>query len=387
MKIGILTFHKPINYGAFLQSFSFSEKLSTLFPDEVEIIDYVASDESSRIMINVLCDIKHYGIKTGFWYNIKKINAFKKSYSRLSLSKKNKFKDLKELYSYIDNNYDILIIGSDAVFNWKQNGYPSAFIPLYDFKKCKVVTYAASVHGLRYLEEARTQMEECATAFEKMKLIGVRDANTEKFVTYCNDNVKPVHCCDPTLFIDKKRIKSLAENYKERILKTHKCDLRKKYMVVMMPKSEMVKKIREKYSDEYQIITLFNPLADADYYLYDLTPFEWAAVLSEAAVVVTSYFHGCLLSLVQGTPAVAIDYSGYNDENYEGKLKDLFITRFCLPELYYDGKSTKNEDILNTVDEALRGSYDDRIKAATAKEAEEFEKFIARLKSDILRQN
>ena len=41
MRIGILTFHKAINYGAYLQAFSLSSKLREQFlSDEVEIIDY-----------------------------------------------------------------------------------------------------------------------------------------------------------------------------------------------------------------------------------------------------------------------------------------------------------------------------------------------------------
>ena len=42
MKIGILTFHRPINYGAFLQAFALSNQIQRSFPkSEVEIIDYI----------------------------------------------------------------------------------------------------------------------------------------------------------------------------------------------------------------------------------------------------------------------------------------------------------------------------------------------------------
>ena len=33
MRIGILTFHKVINYGAYLQAFSLSQKLKKVFPE------------------------------------------------------------------------------------------------------------------------------------------------------------------------------------------------------------------------------------------------------------------------------------------------------------------------------------------------------------------
>ncbi|MDD4690158.1 MAG: polysaccharide pyruvyl transferase family protein, partial [Eubacteriales bacterium] len=170
MRIGILTFHKPINYGAFLQAFALSTQLSNKFKEShVEIIDYIAPLEKKKIFINVLWGVKHYGFLNGI-RDLYKINSFNNAYKVLALSQKNHFDDLNDLYKFIDNTYDLLIIGSDAVFNWKQNGYPTAFIPIYSFKRCKVVSYAASVHGLRYLDEPKGRIDECGQSFDKMSL-------------------------------------------------------------------------------------------------------------------------------------------------------------------------------------------------------------------------
>ena len=130
MKVGILTFHRPINYGAFLQSFALSNYLKKTFPDEeFEIVDYIAPRENKNIFLNILRTVKWYGISSGI-KEIKKIRVFKNSLKYLPLSDKHFCtEDLEELFSYIDNKYDMLIIGSDAVFNWNQNGFPSAFIP------------------------------------------------------------------------------------------------------------------------------------------------------------------------------------------------------------------------------------------------------------------
>lgn len=49
MRIGILTFHKPINYGAFLQAFSLAEGIQENIPNaNVEIVDYIAPKESKN---------------------------------------------------------------------------------------------------------------------------------------------------------------------------------------------------------------------------------------------------------------------------------------------------------------------------------------------------
>ncbi len=382
MKIGILTFHKPINYGAFLQAYSLSNKLREVFPSSsVEIVDYIAPKEKKKITINVLWGIKHYGIVNGI-QDIKKIKAFKKSYSNLTLSRSISTNNLNKLFSYIDSEYDLLVIGSDAVFNWNQNGYPTAFIPNYNFKKCQIVTYAASVHGLRYLDEDKEKLIECGRAFDNMALIGVRDCNTENFVRCCSTKGDIIHCCDPTVIINIDKVLTIAGNYVPKIRNKFSCDLSKKYIVVMLPDGQFTQKIYERYSKEYQIITLFKPSKHADYYLYDLNPFEWAAVLSKAAVVITSYFHGTLLALKQNTPVVCVDYSNYNFP-YEGKLKDLLLTRFNLQEFYFESDTIDNLEVqkqaFDVIGRALDGEYNSRINEAIQSESLAFETFLNKL--------
>lgn len=379
MKIGILTFHRPINYGAYLQAFSLQDRLKEYLREAtIEIVDYIAPKERKKIWINVLWGIKHYGVKNGI-KDIQKIKAFRKSYNFLPLSESIFTSNLKKLYEYIDEKYDLLIIGSDAVFNWKQNGYPTAFIPNYSFRHCKIITYAASVHGMKFLEESQERIKECHNAFSRMEYIGVRDTCTEHFVKYCLHEAEPIHCCDPTVVIDINKVKMVSSHFSERIKTKYGCDLNKKYIVLMLPDGRVSKKIREVYSGEYQIITLFKPSEDADYYLYDLNPFEWTRVLSMAALVITSYFHGALLSLKQSIPVIVVDYSNYNNP-YEGKLKDLMERRFCLKELYFDSNKVENEEecnkLLEIAENAINGLFLNQINKSIAREGEYFKNFV-----------
>lgn len=384
MRIGILTFHKVINYGAYLQAFSLSTKLQKQFPEhEVEIIDYMAPKGQNRKLYTVLWNVKHHGIKGGI-AELKKFSAFRAMQKYLTLSPKSFCtSNLQKLYSYIDKRYDVLIIGSDAVFNWNQTNFPTAFIPDYPFS-IPVYTYAASVHGMRFYSVGQDKLQSCGKVFERMECIGVRDNCSEKFVKMCNPNAKTMHCCDPTLFIDKDTIYQKGISAKEKIQRKYGFSLDSKYIVVMAPDSNMVKEITEHYGEEYKIISVFVKSAYADYYVAELNPFEWTVVLKQASLVVTSYFHGTLLSLVQGTPTIVLDYSGYCDEQYEGKLKDLIHTRFEMPELYYDKKDADNfvgnDGFYKKVDELLVGGYDEKIDIAVKKEREAFDDFVKILK-------
>jgi hypothetical protein len=123
MKIGILTFHTPINYGAVLQVFALQTFLKTSFPSaSVKVIDFKTEEH-----------INKYKIFPKFRKNIFKFLVefvsvlFK--YNELSL-RRIKFLDFvseeltltRRYSSVIDflNNYpkmDFYIVGSDQVFH------------------------------------------------------------------------------------------------------------------------------------------------------------------------------------------------------------------------------------------------------------------------------
>ncbi len=380
MRIGILTFHKAINYGAYLQAFSLLNKLQQHFPhDDVEIIDYTAPAAQKRKLYVTLSNIKHHGIKGGL-AEIKKMRAFKSIQKCLTLSPRSFCtQNLKKLYAYINERYDMLIIGSDAVFNWNQTKFPTAFIPEYPFT-IPVYTYAASVHGLRFYAASKERLQACGRVFDRMEYVGVRDACSETFVKLCSENAKTVHCCDPTVFIDTDAVYQNGIGVKEKLEKQYGLSPETKYIVVMAADSKMVEDISKRYRNEYTIVSVYVKSSFADCYVANLNPFEWAVILRQASMVVTSYFHGTLLSLVQGTPTIVIDYSGYCDEQYEGKLKDLLHTRFALPELYYDRSEADNfvgdQDFYDKADKLLSGGYEQRIREAVAKERESVDDFL-----------
>lgn len=365
MKIGILTFHKPINYGAFLQAYSLSSFLKSYFPeDSIEIIDYIAPKEKHKIYINLLRELKHNGLIYAI-REIKKINVFKQALHELPLSSWSYSKsNLKQLFRKIDNEYDLLIVGSDAIFNWNQNGFPTAFIPEYDFKKCKVISYGASVHGLRFMEELSSRINSCQKAFHNFEFIGVRDECTKDFVKYCSTTSNPIHTCDPTLLIDPPYIHEKTQQ-KFDLLLTKFNFLRNDYIVFMVENSSVSRIVKQQLGNDYPIVSLFKPNPFADYYLYDIGPFEWFEIIGHASLVVTSYFHGSLISFIQGVPAIVVDCSKY-DAPYEGKLHDLMITRLDLPDLYFRNEDLCLPDNMNRLNQtiyySLSGKYLDRMK-------------------------
>lgn len=372
-RIGVLTFHRAINYGAFLQCFSFTERLQKEFPDyEIEVVDYIAPMEHKKIYKNILREGYHSGMQNMI-FEIKKRSIFTKSLKELPLSPR-LFKDdnLNGLFEYMDNRYDMIIVGSDAIFNWNQNGFPSAFFLNYNFN-IPILSYAASVHGLEYQLMNNMQKEYCSDGLNKFSFIGVRDKNTEEFIHYCDNTLKPTHTCDPTTFIDINNIYKKGGDLQNRLIKKYKIDFEKPFIVIMMQQEGLEKIVYERYGSQYQIVALFKNSKYADYFIYDLNPFEWATLLSMAKIIFTQYFHGTLLALKSGRPVIAIDASQYDGE-YEGKLKDLMIRRLNIPYFYYTKDELKNKEsikrMLEVSDSAIEGAFDEAISKGMEHESQ-----------------
>ena len=382
IKIGILTFHRPINYGAFLQSYSLCENFKkNINNSSVEIIDYIAPKEKKNIYLNILRTIKYYGIIDGI-KEVFKIRKFHESIKFLNLSPKYFCsKKLKNIFKYINKRYDLLIIGSDAVFNWNQNGYPSIFLPQYCFD-IPVFSYAASVHGLEYNDLSRRQIIDCSKVLSKMKIIGVRDLNTEIFIKTCNNELNPVHCCDPTVLLNFKELYSLQHRSTKEIEKKYKINLSKKYIVLMLENKEISKEIYDKYKNRYMVISLFKDNKYSDIYLYDLSPIEWSAIIKNSQFTFTNFFHGTLISLLQNVPAVVFSLSDY-DNYYEGKLEDLMCRRLKLNDFYIKKKDWKKnkKNILKKVDYYLLNK--NKFKVNFKKEKKTFDEFVLNVQKKI----
>lgn len=118
-KIGILTFHKAINYGSVLQAWALQNTLKMNGYDS-EIIDYEPK-ELRHLYETSLKDAK------GFKRKLKRILSFKRKVSmqrdKFLCFRKENLHLSKEMYFYdsdfrgIADKYDVIITGSDQVWN------------------------------------------------------------------------------------------------------------------------------------------------------------------------------------------------------------------------------------------------------------------------------
>lgn len=210
-KIGILTFHKSINYGSVLQAFALS-KLLKRKGYEVEIIDYEPASYNSQYRIfekttsvhNIAANIRRLSIFDILWKQKTCFENFRKKY--LPLSKK-KF-TAQNSASDFEGLYDVVICGSDQIWNVRAKDCdPIFFLP--GAQKYKKIAYAASINTATYNEEC------CNDTLRKdildFKYISIREhSGAEKLAAFLNSDKEIKVQPDPSLLQNKNTFEEIA---------------------------------------------------------------------------------------------------------------------------------------------------------------------------------
>ncbi|MBQ5825698.1 MAG: polysaccharide pyruvyl transferase family protein [Clostridia bacterium] len=381
-KIGIFTFHRSINYGAFMQAYSLSKRIQKRYPDtKVEIIDY-----TSKLMDDhYVPRINRSAIRSprGYFLKKKQYKLFKAALARLPLSEKKIFSDgqTEQVLKAYENDYDVFVAGSDAVWNWCKRGFPNPYLMNFE-KDVKKLSYAASAYGM---DESFVKSEEkayFAASLERFSFIGVRDEYTAALVKSVAPAAVPEYTCDPTVFLDMDdvfaEIGLSREEFKAKIYKKLGISEDKKIIGVMGAPTKLAEKLNDRFGDEYVIVNLYNYFRFVKKQLIDINPFEWAAVFSLFDLTVTSFFHGTLLSLRNHTPVINYDFSAFSQNN-EGKICDV-MRRLDLSDCHFKSKNDfdliikKAEEVLNE-----RDAYSTKIAKNMEALSNSSDKFLEKL--------
>ena len=321
MRIGILTYHRSHNYGAFLQAYALSHSLQEQFPESrVEIIDYDTKASHHEYIIRVV----KTGRIPGIPYYIRQYGVFLKQLEKLPLSNKKIISDDFELFKKeFDNCYDLIVVGSDEV--WVTNGmrgFPNAFWLPGKFSALKV-SYAASSRS-ELTKMPLCQQEKVHHYLNDFRYIGARDEATITEVNKFLDNSKMAKFNpDPVFTWDFGDVRHQGQRILKEKFGVNKGD---KTLGVMVTKKENAATIIEKARVFGFIpIALYKRQKNAQNAVLD--PFEWIAVIAALNGIVTSFFHGVCFSIKYDTPFVAIEERKTSAER--SKMHDLLNRIGC----------------------------------------------------------
>lgn len=383
-QVGILTYHRACNYGAQVQCYALISFLQKKYPDvHFEVIDYQSFSEVKSYIRSILRNTVKVGVRAGI-DEIKRDIFFSQFSNSLPRSSFKVTSDRASvLFKKIRGKYDLVISGSDAIFNWNYRKFPTVYFLGSDLK-CRKASYAASAHAFKYRLASKNEVEYCRSALSGFDYLGVRDVHTEEFMNFCDVPNTVYHNCDPTFLLDVFNIDH--KEIKKKLAK-HGVNLSKPLIIVMTANPHIVKPVFDAYNESCDFVSVYlhNPLIKN--FIPDLTPLEWAGLFGLSKLTITQYFHGTLLSLMNYTPVISVDAWNSSD-GYEGKIQDVLCRRLGLNDFYFSGSdvqlSSFPDRAVSTAKLALEDHYTDTIRSAVMQERKSVSTFIEYLDSVLL---
>jgi len=322
MKIGILTFHCPHNYGAVLQAYALQEKLKSM-GHEVEIIDYrpdyLLSPYSAFSIRNNKSRNPIYLFRRfvesilTFYTKIKRRKVFKEFiHNKLDLS--------EDVSGIIPNYYDLYILGSDQIWNFSlTRGFDKVYYGFFKtFKASKKITYAASFGKAIIKEKEMKSLEVALKNFDGISLREKESIPLLKSIT----KSEIVNVLDPTLIADISTWNNIA-------LKPF---IRKKYVLVYQVTIDKQTRIIADYVAKQINATIVEIPAWVTFqYLSNnqltTSPEQFLGWIKYADCIITSSFHGTAFSILFNKPFYTVNLNDGSENRPKNLLEDLGLTK------------------------------------------------------------
>lgn len=381
-KIGILTFHRSKNYGAFLQCYALYKALEELCPDcKIEVIDFTRKYvENSYRNFQIKNCIRHprFLIST-----IRKNRMFEEFLKYLPLSKRKVVDNgVEKFIQAYKNEYDVVIVGSDVVWGVNEAYFPMPY--WLEGLNAKKMSYAAASHGTDYEHLSQEARRYCSKMLEEFAYIGTRDLPTQEFVQNMVPDQTVFHNCDPTVLLNMQDVLCDMQKLKQKLHSMKGFDASRKTIGVMLSDPYMTKQIMNNFGDKCNIVAVYTTNPQIPMNLMNLDIFEWANVFSLFDLTITTFFHGTLFSLKNGTPVISLNLKE-RDERYIGKTEDI-LTRFGMRDRFFHVSSLKEDctAFVNTANRLLEVKSQEYIFQRLEDEKKSFLSFADSLRQQLM---
>jgi len=334
MKIGIITYHRALNYGAFLQVLALQDHLRQLGAD-VQIIDYTPYEE----FIGTRWRKVPVAGKLMNWYR-KRVDKRKRVafYGGKSIEQ---YLDLTRRYLSVEELHsdppkcDVYICGSDQI--WNPNLIISeglfdavdAYFLNFGSDSVRRISYAASI-GNTSLPNAFLQRIQ--PLLKRFTAVSVREDSSVGLLDEIG--VAASWVCDPTLLHDAQFYKGLM-NSKEMHERRAFC-----YLIRTRVPDELISSLgTQGFSIKITLLKRDKNLPSV---------FEWLELIANSGFVVTDSFHCVIFCLIFKRPFVVIAAKGKN-EGMNDRIISL-LKLVGLENLLIYEKNLNSQYMLNAID-------------------------------------
>lgn len=327
MKVGIMSMQRVKNYGSFLQAYALKKTIEAA-GHAVEFVDFernapiVVRDVSVRHRFRyILSEVKWSSIRAvdRFFLSIKLKKHITKNRNRLEYERfMNEYDTAVLPLLGVNKEYnlhpyvDILVVGSDEVFNCLYSGAGHSYELYGDYPNAKkIISYAASFGFATYEQlERYGVLKPIKDALQNMSAISVRDENSLSIIKRMDfENI--VRNVDPVLIYD----------FKNEIIEPKE---KEPYMIIYAYKgafkhNEKIQIINYARKNGYKIFCVGEYQDFCDEYITPM-PFEVLGYFKNAKAVVTTTFHGTVFSIKYDIQFVSI-IQDYNQQKIGSLLK------------------------------------------------------------------
>lgn len=321
--IGILTFHRTHNFGAFLQTFALNN-ITFNMGYNTHIINY---QDRNQWLSESFPVIRKFKRPIRFLDYIYKTRAFNSALENLNLTTYTR--NPKDLYNL---SFSRVIVGSDIVWNYHLHSYKSPFFGY--FKANRRIAYAPSFGWASLNDPPPPELVNGLSSFNS---ISVRDINSQKIVESIIGRTPPV-VLDPTFLWDfsKNEVRPKSSLFNDPFLLVYAFEMTKEM-------ASEIKYFAKKHN--LRIIGVGYRLRNnpCDSILMGLTPFQWLWAVKHAKFIYTNTFHGTIFSIKYAKQfAVTMGYSVYP------KLKPLLEKINLMNRVLNNHKDLNNTLILDS---------------------------------------
>lgn len=359
MKVAILSMQRVVNFGSFMQAFALKEMIESLGHD-VTFLDYkhepdVANKDNFKLKL--LTALR----ETALWKQQRKLRGIKPGEQEIKYNKSLRLLGMSEKRLY-RKKADVLVIGSDEVFNCTQPGTNVGYsLELFgkNNRAKKLVSYAASF-GNTTIQKLRDYSidKEISELLNRFDDISVRDNNSYDIVMQLCGISPKIHF-DPVLVGNLESIPIISVEYEKYVAI---------YGYANRFTEEEGKAIQKfAHSRGLKTVSLYDRQDFCDKNLC-LSPEEIISYINKAEYVITDTFHGSIFSIIRHKQFVSFCRckNSIGSTNAE-KLEDM-LDRVGLSERIV----TNLNDMETILDMPINYREVDNIRKAERKRAIEY---------------
>ena len=336
-KVGIVTLHFSVNFGATLQCLALTETLKKMGFDS-KVINYypkyakyywepkktylsaikdsiaskkrIEDTDETRNSLFILTCLKsfkhvHFENKRSAIYK-KKYKAFKDFQNKyIPLTKEYEHKtDLNELA------FDVLVTGSDQVWNSNYTNFSldEVYFLKFGCKDAKRISYAASTHFFKN-NDYWDRVLSLLSGFDRISL---REKNICDKINKLNPDIEAQVVLDPTLLLTADEWVKFEKNI----------ELSEKYILCYsLRESQLCQYYINKYigQESVKIIDISpNKFVNGAIWMGDCAPDVFLYLVHHADMVITDSFHGTVFSILYNKKFLSI-----TNTNSDTRIKDI----------------------------------------------------------------